>query len=317
MRPRTSGSQYGEPSPVSAGTNTTPSVDSTEVASASVSPASAIRPSPSRSHCSAAPATSTAPSSANCGASPGATAAAVRRSPCGGGRFVARVHEHEAARPVRRLRVARRETALAEERRLLVSGEPGDRHARTEEPGLADDAARRDDPRQQARSTPKSARSSSSQSSVSSEQHRPRGVRHVGDVRGAVRQLPDEPRVDGSERELSATARRAREDPLELRRGEVRIRHEPGALPDQIARQLAAALGSSPVLPHDRVATGSPVRALQTIVVSRWFVIPIAVSSEGRSAPRERVAAAARTLSQISSGSCSTQPGRGSAAELR
>ena len=81
ISPRASASQYGEPSPVSAGTKWTPPVDSTERASASVSAASAIIPSPSRSHWTAAPVTKTAPSSA---VTPG-WAAAVRRMPCGGG----------------------------------------------------------------------------------------------------------------------------------------------------------------------------------------------------------------------------------------
>src|SRR5438270_888630 len=79
IRPRASGSQCGEPRPVSAGTNTTPPDESTLCASASVSEAAATRPSPSRSHCTAAPLARTAPSSAK---PPGA--AAVFRRPCGG-----------------------------------------------------------------------------------------------------------------------------------------------------------------------------------------------------------------------------------------
>ena len=57
---------------------------------------------------------------------------------------------------------------------------------------------------------------------------------------------------------------------------------------------------------------GRPERRSQRIVVSRWFVIPIAVRSVARSPADARAAsAAASTLAQISSGSCSTQPGCG------
>jgi len=83
------------------------------------------------------------------------------------------------------------------------------------------------------------------------EQHRPRGIRHVRDVSRAAGQLPDEPRVDRPEYELALRKVRPPEDPLELRRREVRIRHEAGPLPDQVGRQLRAPLGSAAVLPHD------------------------------------------------------------------
>ncbi len=57
---------------------------------------------------------------------------------------------------------------------------------------------------------------------------------------------------------------------------------------------------------------GLPVARSQTIVVSRWLVIPIAAIS----LPVTRASASARraaspTVAQISSGSCSTQPGCG------
>ena len=64
IRPRACGSQCGAPSPVSAGTKTTPSVSGTVAAIASVSAADPTICSPSRSHCTAAPVTKIAPSSA-------------------------------------------------------------------------------------------------------------------------------------------------------------------------------------------------------------------------------------------------------------
>ena len=64
MLPRASGFQCGAPSPESAGTTTTPPLSITEAASAAVSPACSIIPSPSRSHLIRLPATNTEPSSA-------------------------------------------------------------------------------------------------------------------------------------------------------------------------------------------------------------------------------------------------------------
>ncbi len=57
---------------------------------------------------------------------------------------------------------------------------------------------------------------------------------------------------------------------------------------------------------------GAPVARSHTIVVSRWLVMPIAATS----APVTRASASARpaavvVVAQISSGSCSTQPGCG------
>ena len=64
MVPRACGSQSGAPSPVSAGTNTTPPLSGTVEASASDSAAEPIKPRPSRSHWIAAPVTKIAPSCA-------------------------------------------------------------------------------------------------------------------------------------------------------------------------------------------------------------------------------------------------------------
>ena len=59
-------------------------------------------------------------------------------------------------------------------------------------------------------------------------------------------------------------------------------------------------------------ATGVPVPRRQRTVVSRWFAIPIACSSDGLTpADLTAASAAASTEAQSSSGSCSTHPGRG------
>jgi hypothetical protein len=60
------------------------------------------------------------------------------------------------------------------------------------------------------------------------------------------------------------------------------------------------------------LCTGFPVARSQTTVVSRWFVMPTPASAAGSSfalsmAPRQTSTVAR----QISSGSCSTQPGPG------
>jgi hypothetical protein len=64
MRPRASGRQCGAPSPAKAGTTMTPPESGTDAASASTSAAEVKKPSPSRSHCTAAPAMKAEPSSA-------------------------------------------------------------------------------------------------------------------------------------------------------------------------------------------------------------------------------------------------------------
>mmetsp|Transcript_19226 Transcript_19226/g.49648 ORF Transcript_19226/g.49648 Transcript_19226/m.49648 type:complete len:234 (+) Transcript_19226:933-1634(+) len=58
------------------------------------------------------------------------------------------------------------------------------------------------------------------------------------------------------------------------------------------------------------LCSGLPVLRSHTIVVSRWLVIPIPATSSGAT-PRIAAVINARTFSQISMGSCSTQPARG------
>ena len=113
------------------------------------------------------------------------------------------------------------------------------------------------------RSTPKSASSSSSHSSSS----RPNSSVRDAFVTSLTCSSPSvsfhtshESTVPNARSPLRALA--ALQDPLELGRREVRIGHEAGALADQIARQLAAALGGTPVLPDDRAVDWTPRRAL-------------------------------------------------------
>ena len=134
---------------------------------------------------------------------------------------------------------------LAEQGRLLVAGDAGDRHAAEPE--------RRRRPRRRPRSTsgPPAAsragrrRASSSSSShsprVDVEEHRARGVGRVGDVQPAAGQLPDQPGVDGAEGELAGLGLRARagdvvEDPGDLGAGEVGVEHAGRSVADQRLR---------------------------------------------------------------------------------
>ena len=73
----------------------------------------------------------------------------------------------------------------------------------------------------------------------------------------------------------------ARQQPFELRRGEVGVGDEAGARSQDVGGQLAAALGGAPVLPDDRGRHRRARRRSQRTVVSRWFVIPIALELRG------------------------------------
>ena len=95
------------------------------------------------------------------------------------------------------------------------------------------------------------------------EEHRARGVADVGDVASSVRQLPQEPRIDGAEREparigAGAGVRHVIEQPPDLAGREIRVDEQPGPLLHQLAGALGfqpfTVVGGPPVLPHGRVA---------------------------------------------------------------
>ena len=74
----------------------------------------------------------------------------------------------------------------------------------------------------------------------------------------AARQPPDKPGVDRSERELAGGPGLAQQ-PLELRRREVRVGDEPRSLADEVDGELGAPRRGSPVLPDDRWRDRAPV----------------------------------------------------------
>src|SRR6185503_6614118 len=88
---------------------------------------------------------------------------------------------------------------------------------------------------------------------VNVEQHRPRGVGVVGDM--AAGELEKQPGVDRPE-DGALSALDVAQQPLDLRRREVGIDDEAGALADQRLvpgpAQLLAALCRAPVLPDQR-----------------------------------------------------------------
>ena len=226
-----------------------------------------MSPSPSRSHCTAAPAMKIDASSAYAGA-PAASQASVARSPSPAlGRRGAGVHEEEGAGAVGVLPLPGVPASLAEERGLLVAGDAADRDL----PGESEElAARRaeiagggaDLGEERARDAEELAQLAAPRARADVEEHRARRVAVVGGVHAAAGEAPDEPAVHGAEGELAARGalgeRRLREEPLELRRREVGIDDEPRARGDLggARRELGAALRGAPVLPDDRARDG-------------------------------------------------------------
>ena len=173
-----------------------------------------IRPSPSRIHCTTAPPMNTLPSSAYSVRPPICHATVVTSCCRDARRRRADVLQQEAAGAVGVLRHARRAAHLAEERRLLVAGDAGDRHAAR--------CRAMSTPRRRPRSTiapRQQARRDAEQPQqlvvplqrVDVEQHRARRVADVGDV-ARVRRSASRP----------ATCRRCRTPACPLRRAPAR-----------------------------------------------------------------------------------------------
>ena len=156
---------------------------------------------------------------------------------------------------------------LTEERRLLIAGDAGDRHLSR---GRATWTSRR---RRRSTRAPsgsidararRTARSSSSShvERVDVEQHRARGVADVGHMLASAGELPDQPGVDGAEREPAGARPVARagdvvENPANLAGGEVGVDEQPGLLLDHrpcaVGLEPFAELRRAPILPDDGV----------------------------------------------------------------
>ncbi len=183
--------------------------------------------------------------------------------------LAAHVLEHEAAGAVGVLGVAGARAHLAEERGLLVSGDPRDGHAAEAQGGrdLAVDLARGADLGQHRPGDPEDPQQLVVPfAGPDVEEQRPRGVARVGHVGLSARELVDEPGVHGAEGQAPGLGLLARpghvvEDPADLGAGEVGVEHEARALADHGLRdrrpcRRSQKRGGAAVLPHDRVAEG-------------------------------------------------------------
>ena len=92
-------------------------------------------------------------------------------------------------------------------------------------------------------------------------EHRAARVGHVGGEDGAAGEVPDDPGVDGAEREVVVDRDVAvLEHPGELGAGEVRVEDEAGPFANErevaVGLEFVAAVGGAAVLPDDRIAVG-------------------------------------------------------------
>ena len=232
----------------------------------------------------------------------------------------ARVREDEAARAVRRLRLAAVEAGVAEERRLLVAGDARDRERDAEQLRLADDLGRAHEPGQQgAVDAEELEQLVAPVERVEVEEHRPGRVGEVGGVDAAAGQLPDEPGVDRPERELGARhvgSRASSHSSL------VAEKYGSGTSPVRARRRSAGSSRQRSAVRRScqtiAGATGFPVARSQRTVVSRWFVIPIACelgrADAGTTGPRPRRHRA--QSSRAPRGRARPTPGADSAAEI-
>ena len=258
----------------------TPPVESTSRASVSLSAAVSMMPRPSRSHCRQRPRRAPRP--------PSRTAAAPRAQP--------RLPSSTAP-PAPGLRDPRRSRGRTS--RFRMSPWPGparsspDRRAQLaglrpcpregpshRESRLRDDPGRGHDSRQDRRGRGEELEQLVVPvAGLEVEEHRPRCVRHVRDVRLAACQLPGEPRIDRPEGELplrGAVRPRIHSSFVAEKYG-IADKTRPRA--DQIGRQLAQRAAVRRSCQTIAGYTGRPLRRSHTTVVSRWFVIPTAPSS--------------------------------------
>ena len=179
----------------------------------------------------------------------------------------ARVEQHEVAGAVRVLRIAGVEARLAERRRLLVAEVARDADAgQVAGPDLAVDLARGPDLGQHRhRHADRVGDVLVPGQRLEVHQHRPAGVRHVGDVQaavGAAGQVPDAPGVHVAEHQVAGLGLLARavdvvEDPADLRPREVRRQRQADRRAEPVLTavggQLVDELVGARVLPDDRV----------------------------------------------------------------
>ena len=279
--PRACGSQSGAPSPTSAGTKYTPSLDSSDAASASVSDGvrhdaqSVAQP----LHRGAGDEDRRLERVRGC---------ARRIAPDGGENarrrrraLIAGVQEHERAGAVGVLSHPGRPAPLAEERRLLVAGHAADRNPGAEPLGAARCRTRRSTgaPRAASRGARRTARTAASlhaRASMSYSMVRDAFEWSVAKT-CAAGQLPDEPRCPRCRPPVrrARTVRASRSSahqPFEFGGREIRIDHEAGAGADTIGVRCAVPRSgrrsAGPATPWRGAPAGRCARS-QTTTVSR------------------------------------------------
>ena len=234
-------------------------------------------------------------------------------APPPGGPAPRRRDEHERPRPVRRLRLAGAKQPWPKSAACWSPAIPAIGTARPRSVASA-----RTPDEGTTRAAPRGRRRKREQLVVpvdrrEVEQHRPRRVRHVGDVRAhrpsASRRATSRPSRTQARLPGARCARGSTRASWPRSTGRERARSARGSAATAARRSARPYAGPARRSPG---ATGRPVPRSQTTVVSRWFVIPIAARSVARMpAAASASSAAAATLAQISSGSCSTHPGCG------
>ena len=183
------------------------------------------------------------------------------------------VHQHERPGAVGALRLAVGEAGLAEQCRLLVAGDPRDRHVQPEERrrgGAADLAVRRHDLGQRRpRHAEQLAQLVRPRALGDVVEQGPRGVRRVGDVARAAGQPGDQVAVDGADDDVPGGdpgpgRRVVLGQPGQLGAGEVGVEPEAGQLAHPVLvpglAQPVADRGRPTVLPDDGPARGGQRR---------------------------------------------------------
>ncbi len=182
-----------------------------------------------------------------------------------GHRLVRRVHQHEAAGAIGVLGHAAIQARLAEGRRLLVAGDPGNGNTRTEQAGggfTVNFAARPDLGQQASRHAHCAQQIVVPVADVNVVQQGAAGIAGVGDVQRAAGKVPHQPGVDRAEGQLAALGAFARagdivEQPADLGAAEIGVEQQAGLLPEQlieaVGAQPVAQGGRAPVLPDDGV----------------------------------------------------------------
>ena len=219
----------------------------------------------------------------------------MRRRPLAG------VLQQETAGAVGVLRHPGGDAHLAEQGGLLVAGDAGDGNAAKAERrrDAAVDLARWTDVGQHAGGHPQQLEQILVPlQRVDVEQHGPRRVRDIRDVRRVARELPHQPAVDGSERQLAGLGPGARagdvvENPRDLAAGKIGVDDEPGAFSNEVfvavAFQAIAEIRRPTVLPDDRVVDG-----LSSLTVPHDGGLALVGDADGGDVSRPKVRAPQR-----------------------